>query len=132
MSAGRIIVADDESYVTTVVAGKLRQQGFEVLIACDGEEALALAVASPPDLVVTDYQMPVMSGYEMCVRLKQDPRTAGVPAIMLTARGHHLSPAQLAATNIRFLLSKPFSIKELLARVGDVLASLPTSGASAA
>jgi CheY-like chemotaxis protein len=117
----RIIVADDEVYVTTILASKLRQKGHDVTTAPNGQTAFDLAVQSPPDLIITDYQMPILSGYEMSVKLRQDPRTCGVPLVMLTARGHHLSPEQLAQTNIRHLAAKPFSARELLAKVEQIL-----------
>jgi CheY-like chemotaxis protein len=130
MQNRRIIIADDETYVTTILAAKLRQAGNDVTTANDGAEAFDLATQDPPNLVITDYQMPVLSGFEMCIKLKQDPRTANVPVLMITARGHHLSPEQLAQTNIRVLFSKPFSARELLAKVDEVLG--PVTGESKA
>jgi len=135
MGARRIIVADDESYVTTVLASKLRAAGHQVLTASNGEEAFLLATQTPPDLIITDYQMPILSGYEMSVKLKQDPRTARVPLIMLTARGHHLSPEQITQTNVRVLCAKPFSAREILEKVDEILrstAKATSSGAEAA
>jgi CheY-like chemotaxis protein len=117
----RIIVADDEAYVTTILASKLRQKGHEVTTAPDGQAAFDLATHNPPDLIITDYQMPVLSGYEMSVKLRQDARTTHVPLVMLTARGHHLSAEQMAATNIKHLLSKPFSARELVSKVEEIL-----------
>src|SRR5579872_6650334 len=90
MAEKTILVADDESHIVNVVSLKLRNAGFEVVTAADGQEALELATASPPDLLITDYHMPRLSGIELCRRLKQDARTCSVPAIMLTARGYHL------------------------------------------
>lgn len=117
----RIVVADDEHHIRAVVASKLRSAGFEVFEARDGAEALELAFAHRPDLLVTDLQMPLMSGLELCLRLKVDQRTAGVPVVMLTARGYILDQSQLDETNIRELMSKPFAAKELLRRVNDLL-----------
>jgi two-component system phosphate regulon response regulator PhoB len=129
MASRRIIIADDEAYVTTILASKVTAAGYEVQVVDDGEEALALATANPPDLIISDYQMPQMSGYEMAVRLKQNPLTANVPVLMLTARGHHLSPSQLTATNIRVLLAKPFSAKDVLVRVEGLIG--PSGGGAA-
>ena len=64
---------------------KLRNAGYTVVTARDGQEALELAQADRPDLLITDYHMPQLSGLELCQKLKQDPATAGIPAIMLTA-----------------------------------------------
>jgi two-component system, OmpR family, alkaline phosphatase synthesis response regulator PhoP len=122
MPTKRIILVDDEAYVTKTLAAKLRLAGHEVSVASNGEEGLALVTQNPPDLLITDYQMPFMSGFEMSMKLKQQPATAAVPVLMLTARGHHLTPSELAKTNIRMLLGKPFSARELTAKVEEILA----------
>src|SRR5580693_1761960 len=88
--AKKILVADDESHILHVVSLKLRNAGFDVVTAGDGQEALELASSEQPDLLITDYHMPQLSGLELCRKLKQDPATAKIPAIMLTARGYHL------------------------------------------
>lgn len=118
-----IIVADDETHIRAVVASKLRANGYEVREACDGEEALQLALERTPDLVVSDLQMPCMSGFDLCMALKLEPGTSHVPAILLTARGYILDEQQLTKTNIRLLMSKPFSAKEVLKNVQDLLAA---------
>ncbi|MFN0010532.1 MAG: PleD family two-component system response regulator [Phycisphaerales bacterium] len=117
----RVVVADDEHHIRAVVASKLRSAGLEVLEARDGAEALDLTLAHVPDLLITDLQMPLMSGLELCLRLKADQRTAALPVIMLTARGYILDQAQLDETNVRALMSKPFAAKELLRRSMEVL-----------
>src|SRR5256885_16026091 len=87
-----ILVADDESHILHVVSLKLRNAGFRVVTARDGQEAFELAHQEKPDLLITDYHMPQLSGLELCQRLKLDPLTSKIPAIMLTARGYHLEP----------------------------------------
>ena len=82
-----ILVADDETHILNVVSLKLRGAGYRVLTACDGQEALDIAVREHPDLLITDYHMPMLSGLELCRRLKQDPATSGIPAIMLFVDG---------------------------------------------
>ena len=121
MSQKTILVADDESHILNVVSLKLRNAGFRVLTANDGQEALELAQQERPDLIITDYHMPLLSGLEMCRRLKQDPATMSIPAIMLTARGYHLEPHDTEQSGIRRMLSKPFSPRHLLATVNDVI-----------
>ncbi len=118
----RILVADDESHILNVVSLKLRNAGFEVLTAADGAEALEIAQTQHPDLIITDYHMPQLSGLELCQRLKLDPATSGIPAIMLTARGYHLEPHDTKKSGILRMLSKPFSPRHLLATVEEVLA----------
>jgi DNA-binding response OmpR family regulator len=116
-----ILLADDEAYVTSILAHKLQQLGDQVTVASDGQEALDLAIKLNPSIVVSDFQMPLLSGYEMAVKLKENAVTSGVPVLMLTARGHLLSDEQLALTNIRHLLSKPFSAKSLIAKIEDLI-----------
>jgi two-component system phosphate regulon response regulator PhoB len=121
MNEKTILVADDESHILNVVSLKLRNAGFRVLTAHDGQEALELAQQERPDLIITDYHMPLLSGLELCRKLKQDPRTMAIPAIMLTARGYHLEPHDTNDSGIRRMLSKPFSPRHLLSTVNDVL-----------
>ena len=116
-----ILVADDESHILHVVSLKLRNAGFKVITAQDGAEALELAQQQKPDLLITDYHMPQLSGLELCQRLKQDPATAHIPAIMLTARGYHLEPHDTEQSGILRMLSKPFSPRHLLSTVNEVL-----------
>jgi CheY-like chemotaxis protein len=116
-----ILVADDESHILHVVSLKLRNAGFRVLTARDGQEALELAAAEHPDLLITDYHMPQLSGLELCHRLKDDPATRNIPAIMLTARGYHLEPHDTEQNGIFRMLSKPFSPRHLLATVNELL-----------
>jgi CheY-like chemotaxis protein len=121
MPVKKILVADDESHILHVVSLKLRNAGFEVLTAADGQEALELAQSEHPDLLITDYHMPQLSGLELCQKLKQDPGTAKIPAIMLTARGYQLDLKDTEGSGILRMLSKPFSPRHLLTTVNEVL-----------
>ena len=121
MSEKTILVADDESHILHVVSVKLRNAGFRVLTARDGQEALEMAQQNHPDLLITDYHMPQLSGLELCQRLKQDTKTSDIPAIMLTARGYHLEPHDTEQSGILRMLSKPFSPRHLLSTVNEVL-----------
>ena len=123
MSVKKILVADDETHILHVVSLKLRNAGFNVLTARDGQEALELAQQEQPDLIITDYHMPQLSGLELCQRLKQDPNTRDIPAIMLTARGYHLEPHDTQESGILRMLSKPFSPRQLLSTVNEMLAT---------
>ena len=116
-----ILVADDESHILHVVSMKLRNAGFRVVTARDGREALELAHHERPDLIITDYHMPELSGIELCQRLKQENDTSSIPAIMLTARGYCLEPQDTERSGILCMLSKPFSPRQLLATVNEVL-----------
>ncbi|HVZ94546.1 MAG TPA: response regulator [Phycisphaerales bacterium] len=117
----KVLVADDESHITQVVSLKLRKAGFTVVMAADGEEAYELAVQELPALIITDLQMPYLSGLEFCERLRANPATSSIPAVMLTARGYSLAQEDLAKTNIKHVMSKPFSPRELLAKVRELL-----------
>jgi DNA-binding response OmpR family regulator len=121
MNEKTILVADDESHILNVVSLKLRNAGFRVLTACDGQEALDIALAEHPDLLITDYHMPQLSGLELCRRLEKDASTRAMPKIMLTARGYHLEPQDTEESGILKMLSKPFSPRHLLATVHEVL-----------
>jgi two-component system alkaline phosphatase synthesis response regulator PhoP len=117
----RILVVDDEAHILQVLSLKLRNAGYEVLTAVDGEEALELALRQSPDLVITDFQMPYMTGLELCKAMSQRAGTAGIPVLMLTARGYALDDGDLALGNIRDVLSKPFSPRAVVEKVQRVL-----------
>src|SRR4051794_22589261 len=119
MASQTILVADDESHILSVVSLKLRNAGFNVLTASDGQDALDIALQDRPDLLITDYHMPLLSGLELCQRLRQ--ANASIPAILLTARGYNLEPSDTAASGILRTVSKPFSPRQLLAMVQEVL-----------
>lgn len=120
MTKGRVLLVDDESYVSAVVGLRLQQAGFEVIVATDGEEAYQIACSQPLNMIVTDCQMPNLSGLELGKLLKSNPKTAGIPAMMLTARGHRITPSELAQTTIRSLHAKPFSARELVRKVEEM------------
>ena len=130
MGTKKILVCDDEPHIVHVVAAKLRNAGFEVLTASDGAEALSAAQQHRPDLVITDYQMPFMSGLELCTKLREDKVLCNTPAIMLTARGFSLGDGVLEGTNVRRLLAKPFSPRAVLEAVKEILDESATAAAS--
>lgn len=115
------LVVDDEAHITHVVSLKLRNAGFEIITASDGEEALEIALQRKPDIIISDLQMPYMSGLELSQNLAANPATANIPTILLTARGHALSQADLANTTIKEVLSKPFSPREVLSKADRLL-----------
>ncbi len=117
----KVLVADDEAHILHVVSMKLRNAGYEVLTAVDGEEAYELCLVERPDLLITDYQMPYMTGMELCVKLRSDDRTKSIPAIMLTARGFDLEAAEMIKAGIATVLAKPFSPREVLEKVTGLL-----------
>ncbi len=118
-----VLVVDDEVHILHVVSLKLTNAGYTVLTAEDGEQAYDLALEQQPDLVITDFQMPYMTGLELCQKLKEHELTRATPALMLTARGFSLPAEALEQTNIAGVLSKPFSPREVLARVQELIGS---------
>ncbi|GJM18651.1 MAG: hypothetical protein DHS20C14_08640 [Phycisphaeraceae bacterium] len=121
MSVQTVLLVDDEPLITHVVSRKLESAGYATVIARDGEEALRVALDAPPNLVVTDLQMPRMSGIEFATRLRHDERTSEIPVILLTARGYFLNPTEIELTNIREVMSKPFTARGLLAKVTELM-----------
>ncbi|MDY7107106.1 MAG: response regulator [Planctomycetota bacterium] len=118
----KVLVVDDEAHILQVLSIKLRNAGYEALTAVDGEEALELAGREKPDLVITDFQMPYMTGVELCRALAADDATSHIPVVLLTARGYALDDEDLAIGNIKDVLSKPFSPRAIVQQVDALLA----------
>ncbi len=118
MSEARILVVDDESIVREVVERYLARAGYRVRTAADGETALRLAQTDQPDLIVLDLMLPKLDGLEVCRRLRA---SSGVPIIMLTARGEETDKILGLGLGADDYLVKPFSPRELVARVEAVL-----------
>ena len=115
-----ILVVDDESHIQHVVSLKLRNAGFRVETAADGEEALHAIATSVPAIVVTDLQMPYLDGIGLCRALLEGPDTCDVPVIVLTARGYALGEEAAELSNVRAVLSKPFSPRAVLDVVHEI------------
>jgi len=125
MQRKTILLADDETHILNVVSIKLQNAGYEVITAEDGQEAYELARQRQPDLIITDYQMPLLSGVELCSKLRREPGTCDIPAIMLTARGFVISENDKTSGNIKQVIDKPFSPREVLASVHELLEAAP-------
>lgn len=121
MAGKKVLVVDDEIHIVHVVAIKLRNNGYDVTTASNGAEALELALQNKPDIVVTDFQMPVMTGLELIKQLRGNELTKDVPVVMLTARGFAIEDEQKEDLKISEFISKPFSPKELLRNIEDIL-----------
>lgn len=118
--AYRILVVDDEAHILHVLSLKLRNAGHDVLTSVDGEEAFELACQELPDLIITDFQMPYMTGLELCRALADNGPTAQIPVLILTARGYALDDEDLLIGNIKGVISKPFSPRAVLQLVEDL------------
>jgi CheY-like chemotaxis protein len=121
MAERKVLVADDEIHIVHVVTIKLRNNGYEVISAENGADAFTLACEEKPDIIVTDFQMPGMTGVELVRKLRQNETTKDIPVIMLTARGFAVEDKEKEELEISELLSKPFSPKELLRSIEDIL-----------
>jgi diguanylate cyclase (GGDEF)-like protein len=116
-----LIVADDDPFIARLLEIELRAAGYDVRVASDGSQAYELAQQRSPDLVLADVMMPNMDGFELTRRLRQDPRTATVSIIMLTARGLSADKLEGFAIGADDYIVKPFDTPELLARIRGVL-----------
>jgi two-component system, OmpR family, alkaline phosphatase synthesis response regulator PhoP len=119
--AKRVLIADDEPNIVASLEFLLEQAGLDVRVARDGQEALDLAAAFEPDLVLLDVMMPVLSGYEVCQRLKNDPKLRKVRVLMLSAKGRDVEVAKGLELGADGYMTKPFSTRELVARVRELL-----------
>jgi len=113
----RILMAEDEKQIADMIAFKLTNSGHQVIRAQDGEQALQLALQDPPDLIMLDAMMPGLSGFEVLRQLKADPALRRVPVIMVTAKGHERDVLSGLRGGAADYIVKPFSLKELAARV---------------
>ena len=121
MAEKKVLVVDDEIHIVHVAAIKLRNNGYEVVTATNGDEAFELACAEKPDIIVTDFQMPAMTGVELVEKIRQNEETKDIPVILLTARSFAISEEQQEDLQISGCLSKPFSPRELLENIEDIL-----------
>lgn len=121
MTDKTILAVDDEAHILHVVSLKLQNAGFNVITAKDAEEAFDSAAGVPIDLVITDYQMPGMSGLELAKKLHNEPGKKQLPVMLLTAHGLALEQVELAQAGVSVCLSKPFSPRDLLAKVNELL-----------
>ncbi len=126
----RILVVDDEAHILHVLSLKLRNAGYDVRTAADGEEAFETATDDPPDLIITDFQMPYMTGLELCQALAKQESTASVPLLILTARGYALDDEDLRINGIKGVISKPFSPRAILQLVEKTLRENSTDAPS--
>ena len=115
-----ILIADDDAPLRQALSIKLRSAGYAVRTARDGGEALREASRDGIDLIVTDFQMPHLSGLEVCQMLRGQERVT--PAILLTGHGYAITPDALALAGVARVIAKPFSPRDLVAVVADVLA----------
>ncbi len=122
----KILVAEDEIHIAEMISFKLSNAGHLIVRAHDGEEAMSLAALELPELILLDAMMPGLSGFEVLRRLKADAVLRNVPVIMVTAKGQERDVVNGLREGATDYVVKPFSLKELAARVESVLQRGPT------
>ncbi|MDI6808043.1 MAG: response regulator [Candidatus Eisenbacteria bacterium] len=121
MSKGKILVVDDEIYIVHILDFSLGMEGYEVVTALDGQQAVEKARTERPDLIVLDIMMPKMDGYEACRKLKDDPETKEIPVILLSAKGRSVDQKMGFEVGADDYVTKPFSPKKLVERINTTL-----------
>ena len=117
----RILIVEDEAALVTLLRYNLEREGYTVAEAANGEDALMMCREAPPDLVLLDWMVPLVSGVEVCRRLRRAPETRALPIIMLTARGEEDDRVRGLDAGADDYVTKPFAVAELMARVRAAL-----------
>jgi DNA-binding response OmpR family regulator len=123
MTTHTVLIADDEPNILVTLEFLMQREGHRVLLARDGDEALAQLRAHRPDLVLLDVMMPGRTGFEVCQALRADETLARTKVLLLTAKGRDTDIAQGLGVGADAYVTKPFSTRELAARVRELLAS---------
>jgi len=119
--AKKIMVVDDEPYIARVIKFKLEQEGYTVISANDGQSGLQKIKEEKPDMVLLDVMMPGLSGYEVCQKIKEDAELAGIPVVILTAKGQERDREQGLTIGASDYITKPFSPNRLLELVKNMI-----------
>ena len=121
MAKGKILVVDDEIYIVHILDFSLGMEGYEVITALDGEQAIEKAHAEKPDLIVLDIMMPKLDGYEVCKAIKSSPETRHIPVILLSAKGRNVDQKLGFDVGADDYITKPFSPRKLVDRINAIL-----------
>ena len=121
----KILIADDEPSIVAAVEFLLQRDGYEVHVARNGEEALKQVEAHNPDLVLLDVMMPVKSGYEVCMRMREREDWRHIKIIMLSAKGRDAEVAKGLTMGADVYVTKPFSTRDLMAKIRALLGEDP-------
>jgi len=127
----KILIIDDDNDMTAVLSTVLREAGYEVYRAADGDEGVKTAAAESPDLIILDFLMPVKNGFDACHEIRQLPHMQNVPILALTSYGRDLGESyapdrKAALASLHDCLEKPVEFNVLLARVGAALSRTET------
>ena len=121
MSKGKGLVVDDEVNITQILEFSIGAEGYEVITAANGEEAIDKARREQPDLIILDIMMPKIDGYEACRILKANPLTKGIPVVLLTAKGRDIDKRLGYEVGATDYIVKPFSPNKLVDRIHQLL-----------
>jgi DNA-binding response OmpR family regulator len=121
----RILIVDDEPNIVLALELLMKKEGFEVHTVDDGEKAFHAVRELRPDLVLLDIMMPKMDGYEVCQRIRSDTSLKSVRIVMLTAKGREIEKEKGLALGADAYITKPFSTREVVAKVKELLAVMP-------
>ncbi|MGI9508360.1 MAG: response regulator transcription factor [Geminicoccaceae bacterium] len=119
--AKTVMIVEDEENISIALRYLMKGQGYDVLIARDGEEALMIAEATPPDLILLDVMMPKRNGYDVCQTLRANPACQDIKIIMLSAKGRDIEVEKGLALGADAYMTKPFSTRDLTAKVRSML-----------
>jgi DNA-binding response OmpR family regulator len=117
----KILIADDEPNIVVSLEFLMKQKGYAVKVVQSGEEALRAVGDFAPDLILLDVMMPRMSGYDLCQRVRENPAWQGIKIVMLSAKGRDIEVTKGLAVGADAYVTKPFSTKDLIARVQELL-----------
>jgi two-component system alkaline phosphatase synthesis response regulator PhoP len=117
----RVLIADDETNIVISLEFLMKREGFDVAVALDGEAALNAMTEQMPDLILLDVMLPKKDGFEICQQIRSNPDWQSVKIIMLTAKGRDTEIAKGLALGADAYMTKPFSIKELVAQIRQLL-----------
>jgi two-component system alkaline phosphatase synthesis response regulator PhoP/two-component system response regulator VicR len=126
--ARKILAVDDEKHIVRLVQVNLERQGYEVVTANDGKEALKKVEEERPDLLVLDVMMPYMDGFEVLQNLRRNPETRDIPVIMLTAKAQDADVFKGWQSGVDCYLTKPFNPMELISFVKRIFGSMDGTG----
>jgi len=121
MKKAKILVVDDEVNITQILEFSIGAEGFEVITASNGEEAIDKARKEQPDLIILDIMMPRIDGYEACRILKANPLTKNIPVVLLTAKGRDIDKRLGYEVGATDYIVKPFSPNKLIERINELL-----------
>ncbi|MCX5753384.1 MAG: response regulator [Candidatus Krumholzibacteria bacterium] len=121
MKKGKVLVVDDEVNITQILEFSIGAEGFEVITAQNGEEAIEKARREQPDLIILDVMMPKIDGYEACRILKANPLTRSIPVVLLTAKGRDIDKRLGMEVGATDYIVKPFSPNRLVERINQLL-----------